>query len=330
VARSLGCLRSGSIDATRLAPRAHRIDEARHACLAERAEERHVRWACRHPVADLACRALRIRPLLGDGAAASQPAIAVSAARMRPASCSGVVPPVRGPRARRPTGLTPLPGSIPSGGALRSVYPPNRFGGWVRGPLRRVSAFPRALPPRRRSDLPAPVAEDGRKLAGRKRGRADLFEEGRLQRAPPVPAASRPGRACCCRAFRRTACARAPVSPRRVPCDLVGGAVLASCCHENDHLRPSFPVASRSVPTTILISVLMPAPFGVTRRVWMPRSGGAAAAGGRCAAGSESSPGRPRAHVARRPSLRRRRVGRRARRGFALASRWSRMARLRG
>jgi hypothetical protein len=38
--RSLGCLRSGSIGATRVALRADRIDDARHACVAERAEKR--------------------------------------------------------------------------------------------------------------------------------------------------------------------------------------------------------------------------------------------------------------------------------------------------
>src|SRR5712691_904166 len=55
-----------------------------------------------------------------------------------------------------------------SADSLKSEHPPSRFGGWVGGPLRRVSAFlgagPR-LPPRRLADLAPTVREYGRELA---------------------------------------------------------------------------------------------------------------------------------------------------------------------
>jgi hypothetical protein len=65
--------------------------------------------------------------------------------------------------------------------------PPNRFGGWVRGPLRRVSAFPGPLPACRLSDLAACIREHGRELAGGECGRTDLLDE----RRPECAAAAR-------------------------------------------------------------------------------------------------------------------------------------------
>lgn len=82
-----------------------------------------------------------------------------------------------------------------SSGALAFGYSPSRFGGWVRGPLRRVSASlgppsPRRSPARGFVDFAGGVGEDRRELADGERRGAKLLEEGRLRGA----AARRRGR----------------------------------------------------------------------------------------------------------------------------------------
>ncbi len=59
----------------------------------------------------------------------------------------------------------------PSARTLTFGYPPSRFGGWVRGPLRRVSASLGWIgsPVRRFADRAGGIGERGRELAGGER-----------------------------------------------------------------------------------------------------------------------------------------------------------------